>query len=117
MEGFDPRTSFGYEESKRYDAVDTRGDEEQTVAFLSHPSWRPTAMGSRMKQTPRKNAGALPPRCPGKDARLASGATGGRPGRRSGSAVVGGAPHELHIGAPFCLPGGPDGEAATADSG
>src|SRR5918994_95683 len=35
MEGFDPRTSFGYEESKRYDAVDTRGDEEQTVAFLA----------------------------------------------------------------------------------
>jgi len=26
MEGFDPRTSFGYDESKRYDAVDTRGD-------------------------------------------------------------------------------------------
>ena len=35
MEGFDPRTSFGYEESKRYDAVDARGDEEQTVAFLA----------------------------------------------------------------------------------
>lgn len=35
MEGFDPRTSFGYEESKRYDAVDTRGDEEETVAFLA----------------------------------------------------------------------------------
>ena len=35
MEGFDPRTSFGYDESKRYDAVDTRGDEEQTVAFLA----------------------------------------------------------------------------------
>jgi hypothetical protein len=35
MEGFDPRTSFGYDESKRYDAVDTRGDEGQTVAFLA----------------------------------------------------------------------------------
>ncbi len=35
MEGFDPRTSFGYDESKRYDAVDTRGDEEETVAFLA----------------------------------------------------------------------------------
>jgi SAM-dependent methyltransferase len=35
MENFDPKTSFGYDESKRYDAVDTRGDEEQTVAFLA----------------------------------------------------------------------------------
>lgn len=35
MEGFDPRTSFGYDVSKRYDAVDTRGDEEETVAFLA----------------------------------------------------------------------------------
>ncbi|MFD0855255.1 class I SAM-dependent methyltransferase [Actinomadura adrarensis] len=35
MEGFDPRTSFGYEISKRYDAEDTRGDEDQTVAFLA----------------------------------------------------------------------------------
>lgn len=35
MEGLDPRTSFGYEESKRYDAVDTRGDEAETVAFLA----------------------------------------------------------------------------------
>ena len=35
MEGFDPRTSFGLEESKRYDTVDTRGDEEETVAFLA----------------------------------------------------------------------------------
>lgn len=35
MEGFDPATSFGYSVSKRYDAVDTRGDEEQTVAFLA----------------------------------------------------------------------------------
>ena len=35
MEGFDPRTSFGYETSKRYDAVEMRGDEEETVAFLA----------------------------------------------------------------------------------
>jgi SAM-dependent methyltransferase len=35
MKGFDPKTSFGFEASKRYDAVDTRGDEEQTVAFLA----------------------------------------------------------------------------------
>lgn len=35
MEGFDPETSFGHDESMRYDAEDTRGDEEQTVAFLA----------------------------------------------------------------------------------
>jgi SAM-dependent methyltransferase len=35
MEGFDPKTSFGEDPSKRYDAVDTRGDEEETVAFLA----------------------------------------------------------------------------------
>ena len=35
MEGFDPKLSFGYETSKRYDALETRGDEEQTVAFLA----------------------------------------------------------------------------------
>ena len=34
MQGFDPRTSFGYEISKRYDAV-SRGDEAETVAFLA----------------------------------------------------------------------------------
>jgi SAM-dependent methyltransferase len=34
MEGFDPRTSFGPEVSKRYDQG-LRGDEEETVAFLS----------------------------------------------------------------------------------
>ncbi len=33
MKGFDPKTSFGYEVSKRYDD-DLRGDEEETVAFL-----------------------------------------------------------------------------------
>jgi SAM-dependent methyltransferase len=35
MEGFDPRTSFGYETSRRYDALGTRGDEQETVAFLA----------------------------------------------------------------------------------
>jgi SAM-dependent methyltransferase len=35
VEGFEPATSFGYEVSKRYDAEDTRGDEEETVAFLA----------------------------------------------------------------------------------
>src|SRR6516165_10740435 len=34
MEGFDPKTSFGYETSKRYDQ-ETRGDEDETVAFLA----------------------------------------------------------------------------------
>lgn len=35
MEGFDPATSFGYDVSTRYEAVATRGDEDQTVAFLA----------------------------------------------------------------------------------
>jgi SAM-dependent methyltransferase len=35
MEGFDPRTNFGYETSKRYDDAETRGDEQETVAFLA----------------------------------------------------------------------------------
>lgn len=35
MEGFDPATSFGYDVSKRYDKVGTRGGEEQTVAFVA----------------------------------------------------------------------------------
>lgn len=35
MDGFDPKTSFGYDVSQRYDAVDTRGDETETVAFLA----------------------------------------------------------------------------------
>ena len=34
VEGFDPRTSFGYEVSKRYDG-DGRGDEAETAAFLA----------------------------------------------------------------------------------
>lgn len=37
MEGFDRRTSFGYEVSKRYDSG-LRGDEEETVAFLARPA-------------------------------------------------------------------------------
>ena len=35
MDGFDPRTSFGYEESRRYDGTGTRGNEPETVAFLA----------------------------------------------------------------------------------
>lgn len=35
VRGFDPSTSFGPAESRRYDAVDTRGDEQQTVEFLA----------------------------------------------------------------------------------
>jgi SAM-dependent methyltransferase len=35
MEGFDPKTSFGYEVSMEYDALETRGDEDETVAFLA----------------------------------------------------------------------------------
>jgi SAM-dependent methyltransferase len=35
MEGFDPKTSFGDETSRNYDAVSRRGDEEETVAFLA----------------------------------------------------------------------------------
>jgi SAM-dependent methyltransferase len=35
MEGFDPKTSFGFETSKRYAAYEARGDEEETVAFLA----------------------------------------------------------------------------------
>jgi SAM-dependent methyltransferase len=35
VDGFDPKTSFGYETSKRYVAREARGDEEETVAFLA----------------------------------------------------------------------------------
>lgn len=35
MRDYDPMTSFGYAQSLRYDTEDTRGDEEQTVAFLA----------------------------------------------------------------------------------
>jgi SAM-dependent methyltransferase len=35
MDGFDPKNSFGYDVSKRYDDEETRGDEDETVAFLA----------------------------------------------------------------------------------
>ncbi len=35
MQGYNPMTSFGPDESRRYDVEDTRGDDEQTVAFLA----------------------------------------------------------------------------------
>jgi SAM-dependent methyltransferase len=35
MDGFDPRTSFGPDVSRRYDAEEERGDEAATVAFLA----------------------------------------------------------------------------------
>jgi SAM-dependent methyltransferase len=35
VKDFDPRTSFAYDVSKRYDAEETRGDERETVAFLA----------------------------------------------------------------------------------
>jgi SAM-dependent methyltransferase len=35
MRDFDPANSFGYEVSKRYDAEETRGDEDETVACLA----------------------------------------------------------------------------------
>ena len=44
MDGFDPKTSFGYDASLRYDAEDTRGDEEQTVAFLARLTGRREAL-------------------------------------------------------------------------
>ncbi|HTP19920.1 MAG TPA: class I SAM-dependent methyltransferase [Solirubrobacteraceae bacterium] len=44
MEGFDPKTSFGYETSKRYDAVETRGDEPETVAFLAELAGKSDAL-------------------------------------------------------------------------
>ncbi len=44
MEGFDPKTSFGYETSKRYDVLETRGDEEETVAFLAQLAGRRDAL-------------------------------------------------------------------------
>jgi SAM-dependent methyltransferase len=43
MEGFDPRTSFGCDVSKRYDAG-TRGDEDETVAFLARLSGQRDAL-------------------------------------------------------------------------
>ncbi|HEY1821749.1 MAG TPA: class I SAM-dependent methyltransferase [Trebonia sp.] len=43
MEGFDPRTSFGFEVARRYDG-DGRGDEEETVAFLAGLAGRAAAL-------------------------------------------------------------------------
>ncbi|HTX12047.1 MAG TPA: class I SAM-dependent methyltransferase [Solirubrobacteraceae bacterium] len=44
MDGFDPKTSFGYEVSMEYDALETRGDEEETVAFLASLASRGDAL-------------------------------------------------------------------------
>ena len=44
MEGFDPKTSFGHEASLRYDDEDTRGDEDETVAFLTRLAGRREAL-------------------------------------------------------------------------
>ena len=44
MEGFDPRTSFGSEISKRYDAGGGLGDEAETVAFLARLAGRSDAL-------------------------------------------------------------------------
>jgi SAM-dependent methyltransferase len=44
MDGFDPRTSFGLDVSKRYDVEDARGDEEETVAFLARIAGRRDAL-------------------------------------------------------------------------
>ena len=44
MEGFDPRTSFGSEISKRYDAGGGLGDEAETVAFLARLVGRSDAL-------------------------------------------------------------------------
>ena len=44
MEGFDPKTSFGHEVSLRYDDEDTRGDEDETVAFLARLAGRREAL-------------------------------------------------------------------------
>jgi len=35
MQSYNPMTSFGHDESMRYDVEDTRGDEQQTVACLA----------------------------------------------------------------------------------
>jgi SAM-dependent methyltransferase len=44
MEGFEPRTSFGYDISKRDDAGGGRGDEAETVAFLARLAGRSGAL-------------------------------------------------------------------------
>jgi SAM-dependent methyltransferase len=61
MEGFDPRTSFGYETSKRYDAAETRGDEQETVSFLAELAGQggavEFAIGTGRIALPLKHAG------------------------------------------------------------
>lgn len=44
MQGFDPRTSFGYDVSRRYDEDSRRGDEAETVAFLAGQAGRRGAL-------------------------------------------------------------------------
>jgi SAM-dependent methyltransferase len=44
MKDFDPKTSFGDEVSRRYDAEETRGDEQDTVAFLARLAGRRAAL-------------------------------------------------------------------------
>jgi SAM-dependent methyltransferase len=58
MEGFDPRTSFGYDVSKRYDAGDGRGDEAETVAFLARLVF--ANRNARLVFANRKTALAVP---------------------------------------------------------
>ena len=54
MKDFDPRTSFGYEVSKRYDAEEARGDEEKRS-----PSWRLSPGSTRHLSLPWGPAGSL----------------------------------------------------------
>ena len=53
MQGFDPATSFGYDASKRYDADDIRGDEQETVAFLAGIARRLSAARSETARVAR----------------------------------------------------------------
>ena len=61
MEGFDPRTSFGDETSKRYDAAEARGDERETVSFLAELAGQGGALefaiGTGRIALPLKHAG------------------------------------------------------------
>jgi SAM-dependent methyltransferase len=44
MDGYDPRQSFDRAESMRYDTVDARGDEDETVAFLARQAQQRPAL-------------------------------------------------------------------------
>ena len=44
MEGFNPEVTFGHEAQLRYDDEDTRGDEDETVAFLARLAGRREAL-------------------------------------------------------------------------